>query len=262
MPGARVRIAAAVCLLAGIAACGPKRIELPTGTGTPFAGAAAAYAEAIADCRTIRTMTATLRLSGRAGAQRLRGTLDAGFEAPARVRLEMRPPIGRPVFVLAAADSGTTLYLPRDHRVLRHESAGDVVEALVGLSLDGAELRALVSGCGFGEGTPTDGREFGGGWVTVETGATRTYLRRLSNRWRIAAAMRSGLTVHYGDFADARPGTVRLQSPPAKADITARVSDVSLNVTLEPAVFTVDVPADAAPLTLDELRQAGPLGER
>ena len=31
---------------------------------------------------------------------------------------------------------------------------------------------------------------------------------------------------------------------------------------LADAVFDVDVPRDAAPLTLDELRRAGPLGAR
>jgi hypothetical protein len=33
-----------------------------------------------------------------------------------------------------------------------------------------------------------------------------------------------------------------------------------MNATLDNAVFDADVPADAVPLTLDELRRAGPLG--
>ena len=35
---------------------------------------------------------------------------------------------------------------------------------------------------------------------------------------------------------------------------------MEMNATLGNAVFTVDVPKDAAPLTLEELRRAGPLG--
>ena len=45
-----------------------------------------------------------------------------------------------------------------------------------------------------------------------------------------------------------------------KADLIVRLSDVNINVTLDKAVFAVDVPAGAEPLTLDELRRAGPLG--
>ena len=44
------------------------------------------------------------------------------------------------------------------------------------------------------------------------------------------------------------------------ADITLRLSQVEINVPLADAVFEVDVPRDAAPLTLEELRRAGPLG--
>jgi hypothetical protein len=38
------------------------------------------------------------------------------------------------------------------------------------------------------------------------------------------------------------------------------LSDVNINVPMEAAVFAVDVPAAAQPLTLEELRRAGPLG--
>jgi outer membrane lipoprotein-sorting protein len=44
------------------------------------------------------------------------------------------------------------------------------------------------------------------------------------------------------------------------ADVTARLSDVNINVTLAPAVFEVEVPSGAEPITIDELRRAGPLG--
>jgi hypothetical protein len=54
-------------LAAALPACAPKRIELPTGTGSPYAEAARAYEEAVKECRGVRTMQATLGLSGRAG---------------------------------------------------------------------------------------------------------------------------------------------------------------------------------------------------
>jgi hypothetical protein len=44
------------------------------------------------------------------------------------------------------------------------------------------------------------------------------------------------------------------------ADLTLRLSDVETNVTLDPRTFEVDLPAHPIPMTLDELRRAGPLG--
>ena len=49
-------------LAASLPACAPKRIDLPTGTGTPYAEAAAAYGEAVKECRGVRTMQVTLGL--------------------------------------------------------------------------------------------------------------------------------------------------------------------------------------------------------
>ena len=43
-------------------------------------------------------------------------------------------------------------------------------------------------------------------------------------------------------------------------DLTLRLSQLEINMPLDAAVFEVEVPADATPLTLDELRRAGPLG--
>jgi hypothetical protein len=39
-----------------------------------------------------------------------------------------------------------------------------------------------------------------------------------------------------------------------------RSSQVEINTPLDNAVFYADVPANAVPLTLEELRRAGPLG--
>lgn len=261
--GRRCPTLALGCLAAILASgCAARGIDLPSGPGTPFADGAAAYEAAVRACRQARTLEVTLGLSGRAGSTRLRGSLDAGFEAPDKVRLEMRAPIGRPVFILAAPGPETTLYLPRDNRVLRGARASEVVDALIGLPLDGAELRSIVSGCGFGVGEPAGGRSFANDWVVVNTGPAQTYLRRITGEWRLVAATRSGLTVTYDGFAGGRASQFRLRAPASGADVTARLADVNINVTLQPAVFQLDVPAGADPLTLDELRRAGPLGQQ
>jgi hypothetical protein len=44
--------------------------------------------------------------------------------------------------------------------------------------------------------------------------------------------------------------------------MTLRLSDVDVGGPFEDGVFRLDVPATAAPITLDELRRNGPLGEK
>ena len=251
------------CALAALFACGPRRLELPTGDAIPFPDAAAAFQQATEECRHARTIEATLGLSGRAGSTNIRGNVDAGFDAPDSVRLEGRHPLGRPVFILVAEGARSTLYLPRDNRVLRDAETSAIVEALVGLSLDGEELRSIVAGCGLGAAQPSQGRTYPRGWVAVDTPGSTTYLRQIEGRWRVVAATRPPLVVHYAGFVSGRAATLRLQASGAtKADLTVRLSDVNINVRLHPETFQVEVPSSADPLSLDELRQAGPLGER
>ena len=248
---------AALAMLGG---CAARRVSLPTGPGAPFAAAAPAYEQSIKDCRNVRTVRATLGLSGRAGTTSLRGTVDAGFEAPDKIRLEGRHPLGRPVFILVSPGPRTTLYMPRENRVLQNATAADIVEALVGLKLTPDDLRRVVSGCGFEVGDPVEGRQYGE-MAAVTVGATTTYLRQEQGQWRVVGAARPPLTVLYSTFVSGRPSVLRvLATGTPAADVTVRVSDVNLNVTLDPEVFAVDVPAGADPLTIDELRRAGPLG--
>lgn len=248
-----------------LAACTPKAPSLPSGDGVPFPAFKAAYDEAVARCTGVRTLSAALDLSGRAGGSRLRGTIHAGFEAPDAVRLEGVGPFGRTVFILVAKGNESTLLLPRDDRVLRNAPPAKIVEALAGVSLTPAELRAVLAGCGFGTIQPSEGRAYDEGWAAVDDGDTTVFLRQVDGAWRVAAATRGPLTVHYGDFQSRRPQTVRIRMTPAggeaAADLTLKLSQVDINVPLDPAAFQVEVPRDAVPLTLDELRRAGPLGE-
>jgi outer membrane lipoprotein-sorting protein len=253
-----------VASLVGLAACAPKAPILPTGTGTPFPEFKSAYDEAITACRAIRTITASMAMSGTAGTMKLRGRIDAGFEAPARARLEGRAPFGKPAFILVADGSRGTLVLPREDRVLRDAPPDQIVEALAGVRLGPDALRTLVAGCGLAVAEPTAGRTFGNGWSAVSLPGGTTYLRKAADtdKWEVAAAASGSVTVTYADYAAGRPATIRLRaaSTGANADLTVRLSDVEINTTLHPNAFEVDLPERAVPLTLDELRRAGPLG--
>lgn len=257
----------ALCLLPStfclIVACAPKPPLLPTGTGSPFPDFASAYAQATSSCRGVKTITASMAMSGQAGSMKLRGRIDGGFEAPARARLEGIAPFGKPVFILVADGNRGTLVLPREDRVLRDEAPDQIVEALAGVRLGPDTLRTVVSGCGLTVTAPTDGRAFANGWTRVSLAEGTTFLRPRADAWEIAAATSGPLTVMYADYAAGRPSTIRLRAESqgrASADVTLRLSDVEINTPLDPRTFLVDLPEHPVPLTLEELRRAGPLG--
>src|SRR5262249_42285176 len=153
----------------------------------------AAYQAATAACSGTRTLTLSMSLSGRAGSTKLRGRVDAGFEAPARARLEGIAPFGKPGFILVADRAHGTLALPRGDRAPPDAPPDRIVEALAGVPLGADTLRTIVTGCGFG-GAPAgdDGLKFPNGWVSGRTldGAV-VYLRSAGSAWTIAAAARA-----------------------------------------------------------------------
>jgi hypothetical protein len=261
------RAVLAAVLAFTVAACAPPRPpSLPTGTARPFPEFASAYESATAGCADVRTFTAVLAMSGRAGRTRLRGRLEAGFASPASMRLEGVAPFGRPIFVLTATAETGTLVLSRDNRVLRDAPAASIVEALAGVPLGAAAMRTIVTGCGLSQGeAPAAGRLYSNGWAAIEFPSHVAYLQRVGDRWRVAAVTRGTLSVFYSDFEERRPATIRLRvedSGRVTADITLRVSQADVNTSLDASAFAPDVPPDAEPLTLDELRRAGPLGEK
>ena len=255
-----------VCLASclAIAACGRKAPAFPTGTGVPFPEFASAYDRATAGCRSIKTFTASMALAGKAGRTKLRGRIDAGFAAPAKMRLEGRAPFGRPLFVLTADGDRATLVLPRDERVLADAAPDQIVDALAGVALGPDALRTVLSGCGLAIGSPTEGREYGGGWAAVTVDGATAYLRRTGATWQLVGATRGNLTVSYADVTNNRPSTIRLRTGSSgrePVDLTLRLSQVETNTSLHPRTFQAELPEHAVPLTLEELRRAGPLGE-
>lgn len=254
-----------LCAIAA-AACAPSRPALPTGPGAPAADFQPAWSDATRACSGVTTLTASLSLSGKVGRTKMRGRVDAGFAAPASVRLEGVAPFGRPVFVLVGVGDRGTLVLPRDNRVLRDAPLDQIVDALAGVPLGAADLRAVVSGCGLTtEAAPREARTYPGGWLAVDMETAGTvFLRRAGSAWRVAAASRPPISVRYDRDPGGRVTLIQLRTDTtgATADLRLRLSEVDVNVTLDPRTFAVDVPPDAAPLTIDDLRRAGPLGAR
>ena len=95
--------------------------------------------------------------------------------------------------------------------------------------------------------------------VDLENGAT-AYFQLLNGVWHLVAATRGTLVMHFDQFDDQRPARIRLQTP--GASLTLSLSQTEVNTPLGEEVFRISVPPDADPLTLQQLREAGPLGGR
>lgn len=218
-------------------------------------------------------MEGELALSGRAGGERVRGRVLAGLEAGGHVRLEAPAPFGAPFFILAGRAESATLVLPRERRVLKDTAVAAVLERLTGLSLGADDLRRIVSGClvdGVELSTAGDGRQWPGGWQAVTIAPGRVaYLRQVQGRPTLAAADYGAWQVDYSQHANGWPRQVRVRSAAAASadragsvDITARVDQLEVNTSINPRAWVVEVPSDADPMTLDELRSIAPLVEK
>jgi outer membrane biogenesis lipoprotein LolB len=254
------RLFAPVLALAVLSACAVKAPPRPAGTPTADATALTAHQAATRQCRPLRTATAAIALSGRAGAERIRARLAAGFAAPASVRIEALAPFGPPGLLLASDGAATTLLFPRDKQVLRGASVAELLDAITGLGLGGDELRAVLFGCLALDASR--GLSFGDGWQAVEQEGTRVYLRAGA----VVAADHRGWLVDYAPGSGgARTVRVRRTLDTGAIDLTAALSQVEMNVEVPASAFVLDVPPDAAAITLEQLRASSPLapsGER
>jgi hypothetical protein len=180
------------------------------------------------------------------------------------MRLEAVAPFGAPGFILTTQGEQGVLLLPRDERVVRGESVEAILGALTGVTLGPADLLAILTGCIVPDAKAVRGRLHANQWASIDlVGGATVYLQRMG-AWRVRAARRAGWEVDYLAWQGAFPQVIRLRSAnePANVDMTATLAQIEVNVDIDAAVFTVDIPAGAAPLSIDELRQAGPLGEK
>lgn len=268
--GRALRPARAAALLAAAllpSACAPSRIVLPEGPGAPLPDYAGLFDAAADPCRRVRTLELVLAIDGETGDTRLRGRLRGALARPAALRLEGIAPFGAPAFVLVAGEQPAVLLLPRERRVVTDASGRDLIEALAGLPLGPADLRAVLTGCLVPDATPVGARAYGNGWVGVELeGGATLYLDRVDQAPRIVAGRRGGLIVEYADHARGMPRRIRLRAAlpgGAATDVTATLSQVSINVELDERAFARRVPADFRPISIRTLlAERGPLAVR
>jgi len=256
------------------ASCGTPMMKLPSGPDAPAPDAADALTQATAACRAIRTLTAEVAAGGKAAGSRFRGRLSVGVAAPASARIEAVAPFGPPVFIFTATDDDATLLLPRDDRALEHGRPAEVLNAVAGVPLNGADLHATLTGCAPPLSQP-QGRERGSDWRFVTGGGAAEgdalYLHRdgASQPWRLVAVVhrpagQPAWRAEYRDHQNSLPRSIRVASVDANTsagagfDLTLALTQVETNVALDAAVFRVEIPRSATPITLDELRNARP----
>ena len=263
------RLIAVVMCAAGLAACAARVPPRPTGAATADPTAIDAFTAATAPCKGLRSMSGALRLSGRAGTEKLRGTLLSGLDAPASIRFEAVAPFGAPGFILAGRDNRATLFIPRENRVLRDAEVPALLERLTGLNLSASDLRLVITGCLTESATPADGKTFAGNWQSVTlagqgtSGAITAYLRPVNGTRVIVAADYGSWRIDYTNHLNGYPRSVRIRSAESGTiDLTAVVDQLEINAGIDPSAFTVTVPANAANMSLDDLRSVAPLREK
>jgi hypothetical protein len=245
-------------------------MKLPSAGGEPATDLPAAVDQALSACRQIDSMTAEIAVTGSIGGRRVRARLIGGFTPPA-TRLEAAAPAGPPFFIFVANGRDATLLLPRDDRVLERGRADEVLEAIAGVRLGPSELLQTLTGCPQAS-RPSAGVAIGDAWRmwTTDTGS-KVYLHResVSSPWQVAAVLHSGeggsgnWRADYGDFHDGLPHSVHLVSTDAaRFDIHLQLSQIETGQALGGDVFRVQIPASAQPITIEELRRSGPVGQR
>ena len=259
-----VRALAGLFLAIFISACAAKLPPRPAGTATPDPTAADAFTAATAACKGFRSIEGELALSGRAGEERVRGRVLAGLEPGGAVRLEAVAPFGAPFFILAGRNERATLVLPRERRVLADTGVRDVLERITGLGLGADDLRLVLSGCLVEQAAPADGKQWGSEWKAVTIAPERVAYLRMQNGGPVLTAADYGAWhVDYSGHVSGFPRIVRVRRAGDQAiDITARIEQLQVNTQINPRAWSVDVPADAEPMSLDELRSIAPLAEK
>lgn len=246
------------------AACAPKRFVLPTDPGTPLPDFAQISQTVSQACRSLQTFTAGLNLSGHSGAQALGGRVDVLFKRPSSIYLQLTV-VARRQFILAGEADKATLLLLEEKRVLPDERVADMLEALTALRLAPPDLQAVLTGCVVPEPKATGGTLHADGVASIMlAGGATLYLRKQGPRWQVRAARRDGLTIEYPQWPSGAsfPAQLRiLSSMPVDVDLRATLADVEANTPVDDGVFSVRVRGEQ-PISLEELREAGPLGQK
>jgi outer membrane biogenesis lipoprotein LolB len=255
-------VAAAGLVASLLAGCATAGFVPPRGRAVAFPDGARAWLDATDRCRAVDAYGAELRVSGRLDGQRLPSlTLGLAIEREGRMALEARYG-GATVFTLRGTADSATL-VQTDGRRVTTGRVEQILDALVGVSIGPARLMAVLSGCVSVGGTATDAA-LTGGVLKVEFPDAVTYLTGGSGRWQIRAGFFDRWSVDYVRRDGSGPRRIVLRSEDGRTPVVElSLTVVSADTTpRDPSVFRVVVPADGDVLSLDGLRERGPIARR
>jgi hypothetical protein len=239
---------------------------VPGGPGTLAPEAAAIWTPIAESCRSISSYRSEFALTGQIGTQRIRGLASAklytALAATGHIGLEANVS-GQLLFRLGG-DADKAVLLLRDQNRVAAAPPDEILEALIGVPVNPARLLAIVSGC-VTTAASIERTARHNEVLEIVTDDATVYLTSVGTGWQVRAGRFADVSVDYFAFERGLPRDFRLSSSgPDKASVSLdlRVQVVQTNVTLDPALFRVTMPEGAMPISLDELRRAGPLGEQ
>jgi hypothetical protein len=252
--------ASAAAILSYTSACAAALFVPPVGPGEPAPEAATAWADATRACRGVTSYKASLRVSGRIRGERLPTTIEIATGAtPTGMRLEGRA-ANRNIFRLAGTTDEATLYLDDGHRSARGRPE-DLTDALMGVKLGPGRWLALLTGCVAAPPDFVSGARYGAD-LAVTTPSDRVFLALVNGVWRGVHGTFDGLVVTYRRFSSTLPDEWRLSSEAGRDPsiaLSVSVDDLTIGDPIASSAFTLALPDDVTPMTIDELRQSGPL---
>lgn len=218
-----------------------------------------AWTAVAGSCGDLQTFRGALRLSGRVAGQRVPGLMvGLAIDGDRALAMEARI-VDRPVFTLAGVADRATLWISDGNRVVT-ASVEDLLDALVGVRLSPARLRALLSGCAAVDRRFVSGERLGD-LLKVLTPDSAIYMVN-ARAWRVRAAEFDGFVVDYREMSGTMPRVMSLVSGSGRTpavSLTLAIRDAERNPALAPALFVPVEMDGAVAASLEELRASGPL---
>ena len=241
-------------------------IRVPSGTPVIVSEHEAIWDDLSRPCRSVRSADLVVMFRGYTGQRFFRRTrARAAIKRPGFLRLEGMAPFGAPAFILIARPGHATLFLPRERQVVRDASASDLLYFLSGLSLEPDDVHALLTGCVIQNGVSLSARAYGDDWVAIDlSGGATVYSRRSGITPVISIGTLGNLVVEYSEHVRGLPRKLRIQTVDASSptDLTIELSQVNVNIEINPEAFEASVPATFSPVAFDDFQLQSPTEDR
>ena len=242
------------------------QIRVPSGTPVFVSEHEAIWDDLSRPCRSVRSVDLVVMFRGYTGQRSFRRTrARAAVKRPGFLRLEGMAPFGAPAFILIATPDDATLLLPRERQVVRDASASDLLYFLSGLSLEPDDVHALLTGCVIQDGVSLSARAYGDDWVAIDlSGGATVYFRRSDVTPVISIGTLGDLVVEYSEHVRGLPRKLRIQTVDASSptDLTIELSQVNVNIEINPEAFEASVPATFSSVAFDDFQLQSPTEDR